>query len=345
MFVRNCWYAAAWSNELDAEPKGYIFLNEPVVIYRKRNGTPAALADRCAHRAYPLSKGRVVGNRLMCGYHGLCYEDDGACSYIPGQRNIPEWARVKSYPVVERHGCIWIWMGDRTLADDSLVPDLTWKNPWGRTARAHLKCNYQLACDNLSDLSHVAYLHSANIGTAAVAEHGEVETEVNGNMVRVSRWTLNKPAPPMYQAQGGFPGNIDRWQISDFHAPSLYKLNFGAAPAGKGRDAADSRDRWAFHGCQWGTPETETTTHWFYAYAHNFGPDRDAAGAQVFFDNMHIVFNEDFEAIECQQRSISSESDVRLRETNADAGISAARRVVSRLIEAESMGNQRVPSV
>lgn len=336
MFLRNCWYAAAWSSELGKEPLGYVILKEPVVLYRKKDGLPAALEDRCAHRAYPLSRGRVAGDRLMCNYHGLTYGCDGVCTHVPGQKEIPTWARVKSYTVVEKHGCVWIWMGEAALADESLVPDISWRNAWGNVNRFHLKANYQLACDNLSDLSHVAYLHAANIGTTAVAEHGQVETEVRDNAVRVSRWTLNKPAPAVYAATGGFKGNIDRWQISDFYPPSFYELNFGAAPTGSGRDAINGRDRWAFRGCQWGTPETETTTHWFWAYSHNFGPDRDVADAQAFYDTMHTVFTEDFAAIEAQQRSIDSAAGVQLRETNADAGIREARRLMSRLMEAES---------
>src|SRR5262245_19658570 len=145
MFLRNYWYVAAFDHEVGRNPVGYILLNEPVVLFRKRDGTPVALEDRCAHRRMPLSKGQVLGDRLVCGYHGLVYDGEGTCVHVPGQRQVPPF-KLKTYPVVERHKCIWIWMGDRTLADESLIPDFSWSvDPgWGDRERLRVQCHYQL---------------------------------------------------------------------------------------------------------------------------------------------------------------------------------------------------------
>ena len=94
MFVRNGWYAASWSKDLTGKPVARTFLGDKVVLYRGADGRPAALEDRCCHRAAPLSLGEVVGNDLMCGYHGLKFAADGRCTDIPGQNDIPERARV-----------------------------------------------------------------------------------------------------------------------------------------------------------------------------------------------------------------------------------------------------------
>jgi vanillate O-demethylase monooxygenase subunit len=64
----------------------------------------------------------VVGDQIQCGYHGLCFDQDGVCVRVPGQDSVPR-ARVRMYPLVERHGFAWIWLGDAERADTDLVPD------------------------------------------------------------------------------------------------------------------------------------------------------------------------------------------------------------------------------
>jgi vanillate O-demethylase monooxygenase subunit len=123
MYVRNAWYVAAWSHELVPDkPLGLTVLGEPIVIYRTADDRIVALEDRCVHRLAPLSLGRCEGNRLRCMYHGLLYAPDGQVVEIPGQAQIPPKARVRSYPVEDRHSWIWIWMGDAEDADDALIP-------------------------------------------------------------------------------------------------------------------------------------------------------------------------------------------------------------------------------
>ena len=103
MFVRNCWYVIAWDHEIPPEQaNGKIFtrtvLGEPIVVYRTgarqaaANGTGTgfvALADRCCHRGAPLSKGRLEGDNLRCGYHGLLFNPQGQCIEVPGMASAP----------------------------------------------------------------------------------------------------------------------------------------------------------------------------------------------------------------------------------------------------------------
>jgi len=115
-YLRNAWYVAAWSDDLaDGGVLGRTILKEPVVLYRKADGNVAALQDRCPHRFAPLSMGKVLnGDRLQCPYHGLEFDPSGACVLNPhGTKNIPPRARVRSYPVTEKHKAIWIWMGEK----------------------------------------------------------------------------------------------------------------------------------------------------------------------------------------------------------------------------------------
>ena len=109
-FVRNAWYVGAWPEELDEGPFARRIMNEPICLYRDSEGIVGALEDRCCHRGAPLTHGEVMENGLQCGYHGLTFDRSGNCIEVPGQDTIPTAAHVKSYPVVERQGIIWIWM-------------------------------------------------------------------------------------------------------------------------------------------------------------------------------------------------------------------------------------------
>ena len=112
MFLRNGWYAAIWSRDLQEQPVGRVFLNEKVVLFRNASGQVGALEDCCCHRAAPLSRGERAGDYLACGYHGLKFDINGQCVEVPGQSMIPRGAKVRSYPVCERWGAVWIWMGE-----------------------------------------------------------------------------------------------------------------------------------------------------------------------------------------------------------------------------------------
>ena len=105
-FVRNGWYAAGWSRDVGEELVARTFLDEPVVLFRTSAGEAVALADRCAHRAYPLSLGTRAGDTLRCGYHGFTYDGGGRCVAIPSQPHIPSSYGVRTYPTIERGGMV-----------------------------------------------------------------------------------------------------------------------------------------------------------------------------------------------------------------------------------------------
>jgi phenylpropionate dioxygenase-like ring-hydroxylating dioxygenase large terminal subunit len=94
-FVKNAWYVAAWSSEVGRQLLSRTILGEQVVLYRREDGTPAALVDRCPHKLAPLSLGELKGDHVQCGYHGMTFDCSGACIRVPGQQNIPPTARVR----------------------------------------------------------------------------------------------------------------------------------------------------------------------------------------------------------------------------------------------------------
>ena len=121
MFARNTWYVACTPEEIDEHPLGRKICGEPIVFYRGADGQVAALEDFCPHRGAPLSLGTVCEGRLVCGYHGLVMGCDGRTVAMPGQR-VAAFPAIRSYPVVERYGFVWVWPGDASQADPAAIP-------------------------------------------------------------------------------------------------------------------------------------------------------------------------------------------------------------------------------
>ena len=341
-FVRNAWYLAAWSDELTAaKPLGCTMLGEPVVLYRLANGAPAALEDRCVHRSMPLSLGRVRGDVIECGYHGLQYDCAGVCVRIPGQRTIPSKARVRSYPVVEQDRCIFVWMGDASRADAATVPSFPWmsKPGWQQTKlHARIACNYQLIIDNLLDLSHLAFVHASTVGSRELADDAVVKTTRSDAGVQTSRWTLDVPPARTYAQFGRYDGNIDRWQITDFRAPCTAVIRNGSAKAGTGApEGGSGEQRWEFIVCHGITPETDRTTNYFWAVTHDFGAD-DTEGTAEFHRQCHEVIGEDIAVFKAHQRMLDLRPDAPLLDIGYDNGPLQARRLIDRLLDAERGG-------
>lgn len=335
--VREQWYLAAWADEIHNAPFARRIADEPIVFWRTKAGRVAGFEDRCPHRLAPLSLGHVVGDVLQCGYHGVQFDVDGACAHIPGQNDIPAGACVRAYPVEERWGCVWVWLGDRQRADARLIPDFHWMTEPGWApirGRLHWKAHYQLLVDNLLDLSHEAFLHLNTIGNRAVAET-PVETRVEGQHVRVTRMMRDVPPPPLFVQARGFKTNIDRLQDITF-TPSCYiDIHVRATPAG----TDDLSQALEWHVLNALTPETERSTHYFWGLPRRFSYG-DAEMDAMLEAQILRTFGEDQAMLEAQQQVLEVHSlDERTLATLPDAGPSRARSIVSRLLREEHAGS------
>ena len=87
-FPLNAWYPAAWSHEVERAPTARTICGSDLVLYRRADGAVAALEDACWHRLLPLSMGRLVGDQVVCGYHGLVFNSAGRCTHMPAQKTI-----------------------------------------------------------------------------------------------------------------------------------------------------------------------------------------------------------------------------------------------------------------
>lgn len=343
MFLKNAWYVAANDHEIGRQPLGRIFLNEPVVMYRKEDGTLVALEDRCMHRHLPLSMGKLVGDRLQCHYHGLQYDSTGKCVRIPGQDMVPPTAKVRSYPVVERYHWVWIWMGDPALADPAKIVDYHWLDDdnWGaRSSYLHVKSNWQLIVDNLLDLTHLAFVHETTIGNSALVDNASVKVTRGPEEVLVTRWIINSPAPPTFVKAGGFTEPVDRWQIIDWRPPAFLRLDVGATPTGTGAPEGKRVGGIEMRNLNAITPETESTSHYFWGQAHSWDV-KNGKLSDMLLEQIRMAFHEDVAVFEAQQRNLDMIKNPPQLDINADTGVIQARRIIDRLHADEQAAMQR----
>ena len=336
-YVRNAWYPAAWSRDIARALTSRRILGQEVVLYRTGAGAVAALEDVCPHRLTPLSMGRLKGDTIECGYHGMTFDRRGQCVRIPGQAIIPRNAQVRSYPMVENMGLAWIWMGDPALAEGARVYDLPQYHDPGWSAvegdALRIDCHYLSLADNLCDPSHVSFVHLSTLGNAE-GEDVPVHHEKLGDDKLVTwRWIIDSPAIPLFQKFGKFAGNVDRWHYYHYTAPSIPVIDFGSASTGTGAPEGARDHCIQIYACHFITPVDADTCidHWLFV--KNFATDE--ATSQAMVEQFRIAFNEDktiLEAIHRKEKQPRAWRPIRLA---IDAAPVRMRRMVEGMIAAE----------
>jgi phenylpropionate dioxygenase-like ring-hydroxylating dioxygenase large terminal subunit len=197
-YVRNAWYVAGWDSELaPGDLLAVTIAEELLLIYRTADGELVGLEDRCCHRSAPLSKGRIEdGCNIRCMYHGFKFDPAGRCIAIPGQSAIPSAAKVRAFPVAASMGWIWIWMGDEGAADVSLLPAKSGLDQPLLSRRGFMdyRANYELINDNLTDFSHLSFVHHESFGNTEVWAEFRPNVRPLDRGVQVSRqFTPDQP--------------------------------------------------------------------------------------------------------------------------------------------------------
>ncbi|HWY63055.1 MAG TPA: aromatic ring-hydroxylating dioxygenase subunit alpha [Rhizomicrobium sp.] len=166
--VRDLWYMPALSSSLEkGRMRREMLLGEPVLLGRMRDGTAFAMRDICPHRGVPLSAGKILSENIVeCPYHGWRFRRDGVCSAIPslvdGQELDPEKIRVRSYPVQEQDGLIWVYVADKPgTPPKTLPPRVPVENPKPRWRESQVfPCGIDHAVIGLMDPAHGPYVHA-----------------------------------------------------------------------------------------------------------------------------------------------------------------------------------------
>lgn len=337
-FLKNTWYVAALAAEVGpVELFHRKILGTSVLLYRKQNGEAVAMRDRCPHRFAPLHLGKRDGDEVVCGYHALKFDCTGKCTHNPhGDGKIPKAAQVQAYPLIERHGFLWIWMGEQP-ADESLLPDYAPLDDGPPSGIGHtymyMKANYQLIIDNVMDLSHIDHVHGEAISTRGqLSPIVPVIRETDRSVF--ARWEW-KQTPPILVLSHFLPDpKAEARHFFDvtWMPPANIQLSVGGAqgdtPFEQGVGAYDLHVT---------TPETENTTHYFFATRRNHLVD-DEDFNQMKLKAMRDAFEqEDGPIITGVQDEMGDAEFFDLKPVlmSNDAASVKVRRLHMRLLEAE----------
>lgn len=337
-FLKNTWYVAAWQGSVTRQLLARTILGEPLLFYRKLDGGVAAISDRCPHRFAPLSMGKLVGDNVECGYHGLQFDCNGACVLNPhGDGKIPRAAVVRHYPVVERYGFVWVWMGEVERADPALMPDYSHLTSEAFTTvggEMVQQANYELVVDNLMDLSHAMYLHADYQRTDDFLTARHDVSQENG-ILYSKRFVPGTRAPVSFRTSLPDPdAPVDYWLDVQWSAPGLCVLEIGVVPAGHDRQHGIRR-----LGTHFVTPQTETSSLYFYASSRNYRLNDTVADDEI--KNWQDVgfHQQDKPMIEAVQRMMNGQTDLMALKPillPPDAASMRARRLLRQLIAEEN---------
>ncbi|WP_375503904.1 Rieske 2Fe-2S domain-containing protein [uncultured Nostoc sp.] len=241
---RQCWYPVTFVQDLPTDrPHSFSLYDEPLVLFKNKDGQFICLTDRCPHRTAKLSDGQIIDGKIECLYHGWQFGSDGQCLHIPqlpADAKIPANACVQSFKVVERQGMIWVWAGEKETAVDENIPILPDLDKPGFVCAdfiLDLPYDQTYLIENVTDPAHVAISHHGTRGGSNRKNAQPLEMEV-----------LESSAQGIRAKWRGINKSNEAWKYIDFVAPSLVLNNayiedrgwtFGLAlysiPLGKGR--------------------------------------------------------------------------------------------------------------
>ena len=349
-FLMNCWYVAAWDHELiDGKLLARTILEEPILLYKGDSGKVVALDNRCCHRGAKLSNGRREGDCVRCMYHGLKFDATGKCIQIPGQDQVPPKMGVRAYPVVERDHLVWIWMGEVSKADPSLIVDIPYRRDpaWrGMADYMHYDADYRLIVDNLSDFAHLAFVHTHTLGGSEeyAFKTKPVTVERLEDGFRVERWSMNSAPPPFHRRVVRNDAPLDRRNIGRMFVPGVFFLETLFTPAGSGAETGNLGGAKQYRNCQFFTPETRGSTHFFWNYLHDYDLN-DPNIALSLHGSMVEGFLEDKFIIEGQQEMLDADPDFKMTGILSDAPLAHFRRVLQQRIDDERAARLKVIAV
>lgn len=334
MFIRNAWYVGALDKEVGEDLFARDILGEQVLMYRRGDGSVVAMEDRCAHRQVPLSKGRRRGDEVECWYHGMRYAASGECVHIPTQSMIPQRACVRTFPAVEKDGFVWLWMGDPSRRDESLIPShsvCSAPNMAGEMIYCPIACNYLFGIDNLLDVSHVTFVHLKTLVSDAVAETPP-DIVVNDKEIIVRRTLRNEKAPPLHAKIMNLEF-IDRVQEVRYWPVGNTRVETIAYPPGRPEGPALRLYTTTIF-----TPATEKTMHTFVGMHRDFAID-NAQLTKMITGEVDLTVNEDRDVAEHLQNNWKNEHP--LVQLTVDRASNAARQMLDRLLREDGAVEQR----
>ncbi|TPG36477.1 Rieske 2Fe-2S domain-containing protein [Mycolicibacterium hodleri] len=273
-YPKKCWYVAATSDEFGDAPLQRRLLDVDVVLWRAADGQPIAFENRCAHRAFPLSNGEIVGDLLVCGYHGCTYDRSGACVRIPSQPQVPAGMNVKAFHLVEEPPFVWIWLGPPGTSAGSRPPRSPWINQpgWSTFADAWgVAANYLMVHEHYLDFSYAPVVHRSDLPPGLDSMPAFNSVEVTETTVSYERILQELPLADWQSGATGLDGSIayKHRESGTFVSPAMHRQHWNIE-ASDGTMYTTTRT----HAL---TPESPNSTHVFMQSSRNYNLDDDQA--------------------------------------------------------------------
>lgn len=291
--LKEFWYPVEFSSRLnDGELLSIQLFHETWLLWRDSAGRPACVKDQCAHRACPLSLGKIIDGEVQCPYHGWQFDRQGSCTKIPSTTTFPN-VHIRSLPVSELDGLLWIWPGE--LAPANEIPAEITHPPTGFNIHSELvlevPVEHGLLLENLLDLAHAPFTHT---GTFA------------------KDWQI--PDAVKFHASRMLGGRWDPYPIDmSFEPPCMVVSTIGLAQPGKlevGTRAVDCRRHLhQLHVC---LPSSEGKCRLLYRMSMDFlGWSRYLPGIQKIWKSVaNKVLGEDLRLVVGQQERLKKGASV-----------------------------------
>lgn len=335
-YVLNSWYPAAWAAEVGRAIFARTILDEPLIFYRTESGEPVALHGVCPHRFAPLDMGKLRGDAVECGYHGLQFAPSGRCSHNPHSDRDPGSVTIRAYPTVERHGLVWVWTGNEGRADPALIPDYGYLTaPGSRTLTGHMRmaANFELLNDNLLDLTHAQFTHANFFEGSALLDAEIILEEEDGRLLQRYECPATDASAVKGASLAGVTGDLCQMLHVHWQAPGFVRNETGGRRAERPDEIVILN-----YGSHLLTPETRLSTHYFFASTRTYGVEDE--GIDEAWRTWHrIGFGEqDKPMIEAVQRAMGDRTDLmalKPRTFAIDKAAVRARQIVAELRKAE----------
>ena len=230
--LKEGWYVACTSSELRRRKiVGARILGLGIVVYRRNNGSVAALVDQCLHRGTMLSAGRLIDDCLVCPYHGWRYDGNGHLIHVPSQdgRRLPDKPhpyRLRSFAACEAYGLIWVYAGDEDPDQTQIFPMPYWEQrPWTTYYMvSKFAGTVSALAQNFMDVPHTVYVHDKIfrkktdriMRSTVETKPTSVEVTYHDSDDSIGMWPLltNPKKQPLVHTDKFFAPNITR---CDYH--------------------------------------------------------------------------------------------------------------------------------
>jgi phenylpropionate dioxygenase-like ring-hydroxylating dioxygenase large terminal subunit len=280
----------ATSEDLTDKPMRVRALTQDFVVFRDADGKARCLSNTCTHRGGSLAGGKVVGGNMQCPYHGWQFDGAGECKRIPSlglKASIPGRTRIDAYPVEERYGLVFAFLGDLPEAERPPILEVKeWEQPGWRVTLQHFEIpgNYERSIENGIDPAHNEYVHDTH------GFSGEREEEYRVGDMRMEETAWGRGFWHTFQAPP-LPGELQQYR------PGEGKLEAGTGYHGTNQvwTYIHPAPNYLIHQYLYERPIDEQTTHLYLVCERNFALEAKS-DAYVIERNQYVA-NQDLKII------------------------------------------------